>query len=76
MASKCMICKKPLPEGSKLHLCEFHKGLAKDNAKKAAGGAAAVAAGVAVAARDKIGPVVVEKGVPIAREAVKLILRR
>jgi len=75
MSSKCIICKKPLPDGGKLPICEFHKGVAKDSAKKAVGGTVAVGAAIAVAARDKIGPVVVEKAVPIAGKALKLILK-
>lgn len=75
MASKCIICKKPLPDNAKLPFCEFHKGVAKENVQKAVGGALAVGAGIAVMARDKIGPVVVEKAAPIAREAAKLIIR-
>ena len=35
MASRCIVCKKELPEGSKLPVCEYHKGVAAENAKKA-----------------------------------------
>jgi len=76
MARKCIVCKKELPEGSKLPACEYHKGVAAENAKKAVTGAAAVAVTVGVAARDTVGPILKEKALPVAVKAVKLIARR
>lgn len=75
MARKCIVCKKELPEGSKLPVCEYHKGVAAENAKKAVAGAAAVVVTVRVAARDTVGPVLKEKALPVAAKAVKLITR-
>ncbi|WP_276995807.1 hypothetical protein [Ellagibacter isourolithinifaciens] len=71
MARKCIVCKKELPEGSKLPVCEYHKGVAAESAKKAA----AVVVMVGVAARDTVGPVLKEKALPVAAKAVKLITR-
>lgn len=75
MASKCIICKKELPEGSKLPVCEYHKGVAAERAKQVGVGALAIGGTIVVAAKDTVGPIVKDKALPIARDAVKLILR-
>lgn len=75
MARKCIVCKKELPEGSKLPVCEYHKGVAAENAKKAVKVVAAVVVMVRVTARDTVGPVLKEKDLPVAAKAVKLITR-
>ena len=75
MARICMVCKKELPEGSRLPVCEYHKGVAKENAKKAAAGVAVAAVTVGVAAKDKIGPIVVEKAAPAVAKAIKSITK-
>lgn len=62
MARKCIVCKKELPEGSKLPVCEYHKGVAAENAKNAVVGAAVVVVTVGVTARDAVGPILKEKG--------------
>lgn len=76
MAAKCIICKKELPEGSKLPVCEYHKGVAAERAKQAGLGVLAFGGGAVVLARDKIGPIVKDKALPIAQDAVKFILKR
>lgn len=75
MASKCIICKKELPEGTKLPVCEYHKGVAAERAKQAGVGALAIGGTIVVAAKDTVVPIVKGKALPIARDAVKLILR-
>lgn len=75
MARKCIVCKKELPEGSKLPVCEYHKGVAAENAKNAVLGAAVVVVTVGVTARDAVGPILKEKALPVAAKAVKLITR-
>lgn len=72
MARKCIVCKKELPEGSKLPVCEYHKGVAAENAKKAA---AAVVVAVGIAAKDKVGPILKEKALPVATKAIKIITK-
>ena len=47
MASRCIVCKKELPEDSKLPVCEYHKGVAVERVKQV-GTAAAAALGVGV----------------------------
>ena len=75
MARKCIVCKKELPEGSKLPVCEYHKGVAAENAKKAAGSAAAVVVAVGIAAKDTVGPILKEKALPVATKAIKIITK-
>ncbi len=75
MARKCIVCKKELPEGSKLPVCEYHKGVAAEKAKQVGVGAGALAVGALVMAKDTVVPVVKDKALPIARDAVKLILK-
>ena len=75
MARKCIVCKKELPEGSKLPVCEYHKGVAAENAKKAVTGVAVVVVVARLTARDMVGPVLKEKAHPLAAKAVKLITR-
>ena len=75
MARKCIVCKKELLEGSKLPVCEYHKGVAAENAEKAVAGVAAVVVMVGVTARDTVGPVLKEKALPVAAKAVKHIIR-
>ncbi len=48
MAAKCIICKKELPEGSKLPVCEYHKGVAAERAKKVGLGALVLGGGAVV----------------------------
>lgn len=71
MARKCIVCKKELPEGSKLPVCEYHKGVAAENAKKAA----AVVVAVGIAAKDTVGPILKEKALPVATKAIKIITK-
>lgn len=74
MARKCIVCKKELPEGSKLPVCEYHKGVTVENAKKVVAGVfVSVVAGVA--ARDTVGPVLKEKAQSVAAKVFKLITR-
>ncbi|MBR3328146.1 MAG: hypothetical protein IKG22_12575 [Atopobiaceae bacterium] len=54
MARKCFVCKKELPEGSKLPVCEYHKGVAAEITKKAVLGVTAIALTVRVAASDTV----------------------
>lgn len=75
MAAKCIICKKELPEGMKVPVCEYHKGIAADRAKQAGLGALAVGGTVVMVAKDTVIPIVKDKAVPIAKGAAKLILR-
>ena len=75
MASRCIVCKKELPEGSKLPVCEYHKGVAAENAKKSGMGALAVVGTVAIAARDTVGPIVKDKVLPVAKRAAEVILK-
>lgn len=48
MASRCIVCKKELPEDSKLPVCEYHKGVAVERVKQVGTAAAAAALGVGV----------------------------
>ena len=74
MARKCVVCKKELPEESKLPVCEYHKGVAAEKGKLVVGGAGALA-GALVMAKDTIIPAVKDKALPIAKNAVKLVLK-
>lgn len=76
MPSKCIVCQKELPEGSKLPLCEFHKGVAIETAKKGAGVAGAIALTVGVAAKDAIVPALQDVVLPAASKTIDLIRRR
>ena len=73
MARKCIVCKKELPEDSKLPVCEYHKGVAAEKAKQVGTGALAV--GALVMAKDTVGPVLKEKALPVAAKAIKIITR-
>lgn len=75
MARKCIVCKKELPEDSKLPVCEYHKGVAAEKAKQVGAGAGALAVGALVMAKDTIGPVLKEKALPVAAKAIKIITR-
>lgn len=48
MASRCIVCKKELPEDSKLPICEYHKGVAVERVKQVGTAAAALGVGVLV----------------------------
>lgn len=76
MASRCIICKKELPEDSRLPICEYHKGVAVERVKQVGSGAAALGVGVLFMARDTVGPIVKEKALPIAKRTVGRILKR
>lgn len=75
MARKCIVCKKELPEDSKLPVCEYHKGVAAEKAKQVVAGAGALAVGALVMAKDTVGPVLKEKALPVAAKAIKIITR-
>lgn len=75
MAKRCIVCKKELPEGSKLPVCEYHKGVAAERAKQVGVGAGTLTVGALVMAKDKVGPVLREKALPVAAKAVKIITR-
>ena len=82
MAARCIVCKKELPEGSKLPICEYHKGVAAEKAKQAGVGMAALGVGMAalgvgalVMAKDTIGPIVKDNAVPVAKKALGMILK-
>lgn len=75
MVRRCIKCKKELPESSKLPVCEYHKGVIKDNAKKVVAGAVGTALTAGVAAREKIGPIVKEKALPVVSKAIKQITK-
>lgn len=75
MAARCIVCKKELPEGSKLPICEYHKGVAAEKAKQAGVGMAALGIGALVMAKDTIGPIVKDNAVPVAKKALGMILK-
>lgn len=75
MTRKCIVCKKELPEGSKLPVCEYHKGVAAEKAKQVGAGAGALAVSALVMAKDSAIPVVKDKALPIARGVVRLIFK-
>lgn len=75
MANRCVICKKELPEGSKLPVCEYHKGIAVERIKQAGMSAAALGIGALVMARDTVGPIVKDKALPIAKKAAGILLK-
>lgn len=76
MAAKCIICKKELPEGSKLPVCEYHKGVAAERVKQVGVGILTVGSLVVVAAKDTVVPVLKDKALPVAKDAIMLVFRR
>ena len=65
---KCIICKKELPEGTKVPACEHHRTQAKEKEALGATGVATTAIAVAKPAPKAI-PVVKEKAPVIAKAA-------
>ena len=76
MAGRCIVCKKELPEDSKLPVCEYHKGVAVERAKQVGTGAAALGVGALVIARDTVGLIIKDKALPIAKKAAGILLKR
>lgn len=73
MTRKCIVCKKELPEDSILPVCEYHKGIAAESAKRAAAGAVTLTAAVAVAAKDQVVPIIKNKALPAVIAAARSI---
>lgn len=76
--SKCIICKKELPEGTKAPVCEYHRTQAKEKGVIAATGIATTAIAV-VKLAPKVIPVVKERAPKIAKAAndvVRIIIRK
>ncbi len=76
--SKCIICKKELPESIKAPICEYHRAQAKEKWVIVASGVASTAF-TAVKLAPKVIPVVKEKAPEIAKaagNAAKVIIRK
>lgn len=72
--SKCVVCKKELPEGAKMPVCEYHRVRAKEKGAAAVGALGAVALLIKTTA-PKVVPVVKEKG-PELVKAAKTVIRK
>lgn len=69
--SKCIICKKELPKGTKIPICEYHRAQAKEKGAAAVGVLGAGAFAVKAAA-PKVVPVIKEKGPEVAKTAINI----
>ena len=69
--TKCVICKKELPEGTKVPMCEYHRAQAKEKGAAAAVGVVG-AVGTVAKMVPKVAPIVKEKGPAIANGALSI----
>lgn len=69
--SKCIICKKELPEGTKIPVCKYHRAQAKEKGATAMGVLGTGALAVKAAA-PKVIPVIKEKGPEVAKTAINI----
>lgn len=68
--SRCVICKKELPEGTKVPVCEYHRAQAKE--KGAAVGVLGTGALAVKAVAPKVVPVIKKKGPEVAKAAINI----
>lgn len=69
--SKCIICKKELPKGTKVPICEYHRAQAKEKGAAAVGVLGTGALAVKATA-PKVVPVIKEKGPEVAKTAINI----
>lgn len=68
--SRCVICKKELPEGTKVPVCEYHRAQAKE--KGAAVEVLGTGALAVKAVAPKVVPVIKKKGPEVAKAAINI----
>lgn len=69
--SRCVVCKKELPEGTKVPVCEYHRAQAKEKGAAAVGVLGTGALAVKAVA-PKVVPVIKKKGPEVAKAAINI----